>query len=477
MGKLLSRSNSQIIERFDALETPKDIADLLEVDYQHFDSILFKTARATLYRECLIPKKNGEFRQINVPAVQLKNIQRRLHEALQVIHKSKLPSHGFERERSIVTNAEAHVKQKFVLNLDLKDFFPSINAGRVWGMFQTVPFNCNEKVASILANICTFKNELPQGAPTSPIVSNMLCRKLDSELQKLAKKYNATYTRYADDITISFSYGEIPKNIATTNELGQLELGNEIKNVIKNNGFRINYDKFRLQSKNMRQEVTGLTVNEFVNVNRKYVRQIRAMLHAWDKYGYEKAEEEFRREYDNKYRPHWKSNPSFKKVVKGKIDFLGMVRGKDDKVYIKYREKLRELAPDIISEPPPPPESESPQSMVPIIRTEGKTDWKHLKAALRWLIDRGEISDLQIEFDEFEETLGEPLLLQDCEALCRHKQPRPIIAIFDRDTKNVNKFHNEKKGYKDWGNNVFSFAIPVPAHRKNTPKVCIELYY
>src|SRR5205814_3311637 len=112
--------------------------------------------------------------------------------------------------RSILTNAKPHLRQKFVLNVDLKDFFPTINFGRVRGVLIAKPYCLLPHIATYIARICCRDNALPQGAPTSPIISNMICSRLDRQLLRLARQYRCVYTRYADDLTFSTSMPRFP---------------------------------------------------------------------------------------------------------------------------------------------------------------------------------------------------------------------------------------------------------------------------
>ncbi len=236
--------------------------------------------------------------------------------------------------------------KKYVLNVDLKDFFPQINFGRVRGLFMAPPYKLPPTVATVLAQICCHENQLPQGAPSSPIISNMICAKMDSEFQRLAKDNRCVYSRYADDLTFSTSVPDFPPDLATTRTIDakeQIVLGPGVKQIIGTNGFEINEEKVRLQTRHFRQQVTGLTVNERPNVKRKYVKQIRAMLHAWEKWDLGPAEMEFSAKYDHKHRKPSKGKPQFRAVVRGKIAFLGMVRGKNDKMYKKFRQQFRIL--------------------------------------------------------------------------------------------------------------------------------------
>jgi RNA-directed DNA polymerase len=239
------------------------------------------------------------------------------------------------------------------------------------------PYNLNDSVATVLAQICCYNNELPQGAPTSPIISNMICAKMDSQLLGLAKKHQCFYTRYADDITFSTYTSTFPIALARKSSAGQVEIGRKLNQIIVDNGFQINNSKVRLQTREYRQEVTGLTVNKIPNVRRKYTRQIRAMLHAWEKYGLEAAENEFRYEHDKKHRGPYKNEVSFKQVVKGKIEFLGMVRGRDNPFYLRFCKQLKRLAPELVNLIF---EEESPEKLEEIkaLRKQLETHYKNL---------------------------------------------------------------------------------------------------
>jgi len=287
MSVELVASESELGDRFFNLRRPEDIVDLLELSsYAFLEYTIFVLKEPERYSRFLIPKKRGGQRVILEPIPNLKIIQSKLLQVLQSVYEPRPAVHGFVVDRSIVTNAAPHVRNRYVLNLDLKDFFPSIHFGRVRGMFMAFPYGLNDKVATVLAQICSLPECLPQGAPTSPTISNMICTKLDSQLQTLAGRHRCYYTRYADDITFSTSVSRFPTALAgvVQDESGRrVEIGKDLKEIVLSNGFRINSRKVRLQTRNKRQEVTGLTTNQFVNVNRKYVRQIRAIgLPTWN---------------------------------------------------------------------------------------------------------------------------------------------------------------------------------------------------
>lgn len=474
--KLTARAE-ELRDNFLALKTARDIADLLQVAYGILVYHVYKVPEDKKYTQYELRKKAGGIRPILAPATSLKIIQQKLNQVLQAVYQTKPCVHGFVRNRSVLSNATGHQRRRYVLNIDLKDFFPSINFGRVRGMFMAVPYGLPDKAATVLAQICCFRNELPQGAPTSPIVSNMVCRRMDSHLQQLALRHRCYFTRYADDITFSTSTREFPQAVARFDPKGQLQVGPELVSVIETNGFEINPDKVRLRTRYLRQEVTGLTVNEFPNVTRKYVRQIRAMLHAWARFGLEEAEREFHEKYDAKHRRPARNPSAFAKVVRGKIEYLGHIRGRKDRVYAGLGEKLVKLCPAFANLRI---EHRSTASGTrPIIVTEGKSDWKHLKRALARLKAEGDYSGLDVEFNEYDVDMGGTELETLCRLRCKTRQPVATICVFDNDDKTVlKKISVPGEDYKRWGNRVYSFALPVPDHRKSAAKdICVELFY
>lgn len=237
------------------------------------------------YRKFYIPKKSGGKRLISAPMPRLKQVQYWILE--NILNKVAVHAavHGFALQRSIITNAQPHVGKEVVLNVDVKDFFPSIHYKRVKGLLQQLGYS--EKIAVILALLCTEavteevaidgrnyfvqkgNRVLPQGAPTSPAITNILCYQLDKRLQGLASKGRCSFTRYADDITFSF-------NDAGTNAQ---QLVWRIKKVLADEGFTVHPGKIRIMRKGTHQEVTGVVVNEKLGLNRKKLRRFRAVLH------------------------------------------------------------------------------------------------------------------------------------------------------------------------------------------------------
>lgn len=347
----LSSVPISLVEQFNLLKTRNDVANLLNISDKGLRHLLYVLPNDSLYRIFEIKKKTGGLRKITAPHPRLKAVQQRLLRILFDLYSPRDSTHGFVINRSICTNAKTHIRSKFVLNIDLEDFFPSINFGRVRGLFLAAPYRCPHEVATVLAQICCYKNQLPQGSPVSPIISNMICARLDSHLHKLARKYHCYYSRYADDITFSTNKAVFPSEIAKlvdSDGKTVCKLGNSLLNTIYHNGFKVNQAKTRMQKYDERQVVTGLITNKKINVSREFIRDIRAMLHNWEKDGIAKCQLLFEARYlvANSLYPKQKL---FKEMVRGKIDFVGTVRGKDDPIYLKLLQKLADLDRSILS--------------------------------------------------------------------------------------------------------------------------------
>ncbi len=294
------------------------------------------------YRTFHIPKKNGKKREISAPYRTLKNILHFLNILLSNIYEPNASAMGFIQDRSIVDNARVHVGHNYVFNMDLEDFFPSISEARVIARLQHPPFNFNKKLAFTIAGLCAIRKEengvvkyvLPQGAPTSPLLSNAVCDFLDKKMRKLANKYGVHYSRYADDITFSSMHNVYQKEGAFMKE---------VLSIISQQGFKINKAKTRLQKRNHRQEVTGLTVNSKPNVTHQYIHDLRCILHIWEKYGYSDAYARFYPKYKAEKGHVKKGEPILENVIEGKLNYLRMVKGEEDAVYKKLMERYSNL--------------------------------------------------------------------------------------------------------------------------------------
>jgi retron-type reverse transcriptase len=251
-----------------------------------------KVSKISHYRRFLMPKKRGGHRLISAPMPRLKQAQRWI--LVQILEKVALhdAAHGFRQERSILTNASPHCGAPLVINLDLRDFFPNVSWKRVYGLFLALGYS--RSVATIFAQLCTEPpieevemdgetwqvatgvRHLPQGAPTSPAITNLLCRRMDARMSGIARKHGFAYTRYADDLTFSSATGD---------REGSQKLLWQVKRVIEEEGFQIHPDKLRIMGKGRRREVTGLIVGEKPSVPREDVRAFRALLNRLEKHG------------------------------------------------------------------------------------------------------------------------------------------------------------------------------------------------
>ena len=390
------------------------------------------------YTQFKIKKKSGTDRIIHSPVIGLKALQKTLGFMLQSVFEPHKAAMGFVKDRSIVDNAKLHVGSKYVYNIDLKDFFPSIDQARVWKCLQLKPFNLNyattvepkfmkwedfkkkylkteepvkffkgkgriftktpygtiyvannfdkEKdmyillggsllktkngkslkdtlwlvnkipstnrlaIANIIASLCCTemeverktetgewvrvkRNVLPQGAPTSPVITNIVCQRLDFLLTGVAKRFGLKYSRYADDITFSSMHNVYqPKS----------EFIKELDRIVDEQGFYIKKSKTRLQKDGYRKEVTGLLVNEKANVQKRYIKQLRMWMYYWERYGYERASGFFINQYIVDKGHTKNGRPDMASVIEGKLNYLKMVRGEDE-LYKKLRMRFTNL--------------------------------------------------------------------------------------------------------------------------------------
>jgi RNA-directed DNA polymerase len=264
---------------------------LLGYEPNKLSFILYKIPNDEKYTTFPISKKCGGERVINAPVDRLNILQKKLarlltncYEDIQKKYKHKNAlAHGFRKGFSIITNAKNHQKKRWVFNIDLQDFFPSINFGRVRGFFiKNKHFELNPKVATIIAQIACHNNELPQGSPCSPVISNFIGQPLDVRMANVAKKYNCFYSRYADDLTFSTNLKVFPEQIAVLMDESDNEWvpSESMCDKIDRLGFKINMQKVSMQSRTNRQIATGLIVNEKVNIKREYYKNARAMCHS-----------------------------------------------------------------------------------------------------------------------------------------------------------------------------------------------------
>jgi hypothetical protein len=469
---------SIIRKQFQSLRTKEDLLCLLNVvKYHmygkktkpfHLNQLTFyygSRKHIVKYKEFTIRKKSGKERVIHAPVPGLKAIQRTLAYILEAVHEPHGAAFGFRKASSIVDNATKHVGSRYIYNIDLKDFFPSIDQARIWKCLQLKPFllgkyekdvNENSEVpellminhidgdamdpiqaisitfkydglnllngkwetttangekisysvyinykkrnagyinfsftdfsneiitgakkitlkdiesglkairyqqermmqeipshlpASIIAALCCMnmeverkneagewikvrRNVLPQGAPTSPVITNIICKRLDILLSGLAKRFRLKYSRYADDITFSSEHNVY--------QIGG-EFEKELKRIINDQGFDIKESKTRLQKTEHRQEVTGLLVNQKINVQKRYIKQLRTWIHILEKNSYSKASRIIIEQYTNDKGNVKKERVKIENLIRGKLAYLAMIKGKNCSQYIKLKSRL-----------------------------------------------------------------------------------------------------------------------------------------
>jgi hypothetical protein len=339
-------------ESFLTLETRGDVAAILNIPERSLRYFLYKQRPENMYHIFRIPKKDGTTREISAPDEPLKEIQRKLAKVLTAVYEDKVCTYGFIEDKNNVGNAEQHTKKRLVFNIDLKDFFSQIHFGRVRGMLMHAPYNLSDEAATTIAQIACLNGRLPQGAPSSPIITNMICMPLDNALMRLAKSTRCVYTRYADDITFSTYKHAFDRSLVYVDR-EDVVIGDKLASILKKHSFVVNPQKITLRSRVCRQEVTGLTVNEFPNLRRSYIKQLRAIIHSCEKYGVLAAARVYVKKGLCKNQNICKlvDAPAaqdtviewFKQVLVGKVHYIKQVKGARSPTYLIFAEKLNAL--------------------------------------------------------------------------------------------------------------------------------------
>jgi RNA-directed DNA polymerase len=336
-----TQSDQDLLQKFNlpVFAQVTDLAAAVGIDLAALRYLLYqrKVSKISHYHSFEIPKKSGGKRLISAPKSRLKALQ---HWVLEHI-LDRIPinntAHGFIKDRSIISNAKPHIEKDIVVNVDLKDFFPSISYKRVKGLFNK--FGYSEQLSTIFALICTYAETetvemdgvtyyvqksnrfLPQGSPASPAISNLISYKLDKKIQGLADKFNFNYTRYADDLSFSTDKG---------NEKHTAALLFFLKKIIETEGFTIHPDKTHIMRKGNLQKVTGIVVNKKLNIQRNQLRKFRALLHHIETEGWK----------DRK----WGIAKNLINAIEGYINFVKMVNPEKgaafklqlDRIILKY---------------------------------------------------------------------------------------------------------------------------------------------
>ena len=359
------------MKNLNEIKTRNDLSMFLDIPIKKLTYILYVKKPDSYYNSFTINKKSGGIRIIDAPTGDLKKLQIKLAQSLYEHRKLVNErynirdniSHGFEKNKGIITNAKNHVNKKFIINLDFENFFGNFHFGRVRGYFEkNKNMNIPIEIATIIAQLVCYEGVLPQGAPTSPIIANMICEILDKRLIHLAKEYKLYYTRYADDLTFS-----------TNDKMILEEYDSFLKRIqyeITSFGLSINDKKTRLIYNNCRQEVTGLVVNEKISIKNDYYKKTRAMANSLYTCG------------------EFKINDEIGKIkqLEGRFSFINQI-DKFNNIHKKEKKNIWKLNAR---------EKEYQKFLFykyfytnqkPIIINEGKTDPIYIKAALKSLYE------------------------------------------------------------------------------------------
>jgi len=490
-----------------------DILPILLFKPKSLAYILYKKPSARKYKHFNIPKRLGGMRTISAPYPDLMNLQKRLSDLLQnciseINFTRKIESslsHGFRRKHSIITNAAVHRKKRYVFNIDLENFFGTINFGRVRGFFiSNRNFALTPKAATVLAQISCNDNVLPQGSPCSPVISNLIGHILDMRLAALAYKTGCNYSRYADDLTFSTNKQIFPTEVAerVKGAEHQWQAGRELTRLIIKTGFTINAGKTRMQYLGSRQEVTGLVVNAKINTRTEYRRAARAMTYRLLKTGKFQRKQTIQ---DDKGNLVLTEVDGTLPELNGILSFIDNVRvynkqkdvessGKGDSMETIYRRFL--YFKDFYA------------SSVPVIVCEGKTDYIYIKAAIRRLAgsypqlaeknNDGSIS-LKVRIYRYTKTNERILGLgggtghlvkfvkeyaKVCKIIDAPGEQQPVIILVDNDegAKVIFSIVNEAIGEKPDGSRAFYpydhnlYVVPTPLGR-NAKVTMIEDFF
>ena len=294
--------------------------------------------RHQMYYHFNISKRSGKSRTISAPDYRLKTLQQKIAHSLSGLYNPRNPVHGFVHDRSVRSNAESHLRRRFIVNIDIKNFFSTITEARVQGLLERIGINTD--VAEIIVRICTNRGCLPQGAPSSPVISNMICFRLDKSLMSFSKEHRLLYTRYADDITLSSFQPPTTLFEGDRPDSGRLpleKLSGELLSIFGRNGFNLNPEKIHYADKNSRRMVTGIKINEGLNVDRRYIRNIRSALFKIESTDLVTAQAELEDRFGKSCR--------IQAHLQGKISWIGFVKGQSDPVFRGLAKKYNDFFP------------------------------------------------------------------------------------------------------------------------------------
>lgn len=452
---------------FLAMKSRQDLAAWLSMSDRQIRYVLYSVGSNDKYKTFAIKKRNGGQRQIEAPISALKRIQRRIHDVLLEVAPASGIAKGFVPGGSIYEHARRHRKKRWVVTADLTEFFPSINFGRVRGAFMAKPLSLPPAVATCLAQLCCNDGCLPQGAPSSPVISNLICRALDRALLGLAKKHRLSVTRYADDICFSTNEKEIPSAVVISAPDGKYGAGADLCSIVSKAGFQLNPSKLRVLGARDRQMVTGLVVNRNVSAPRAWRRQLRVLLHVLDRHG-EEAGLTIVNAWPRSIRRNTAPG-SLRRLIVGKANFA---RWLDCRSTTGFVESLHRGYPRL--------RGSLPRVAAPRLfrlMTEGDTDALHLASALRNLQASGEFVDLAPKFKNYSGDKGDADLLATLYRIAKADVDELTIGVFDCDNPKIMKqLSVDPGGFARLGRMVYAFFLAPPSPTWQGP-FCIESLY
>lgn len=321
------------------IKNAKDLAQKMGVSLKELRFLTYeqKLSKHTHYVHFKMVKKSGGYREISSPKPQLKRLQYWILDNLLNRVEVSNEAHGFITKRNILSNALPHTQKAVVINADVENFFPTIDYTRVKGLFKSLGYSA--EVATLLAlltteavhkevvldgetlYLATGKRYLPQGSPASPMITNLICRKLDKRLKGISERLGFTYTRYADDMSFSsLTYTHINKMLFW------------LKKIVQEEGFVLHPEKTRIMKKGTRQEVTGVVVNEKPSISRKELKKFRALLYQIEQDGLEGKSWQGKHE-------------NLMGVIWGYVHFIKMIDEEKGRRYLLQVKKLLEKYP------------------------------------------------------------------------------------------------------------------------------------
>lgn len=443
--------------------TYDDLAEAIDVPKQKLTYFAYAVSDDKKYVKFSIPKRSGGERIIHAPIKPLKQIQRKIADMLREKYLRDMPfsNHGYGNSKDIITNASAHFGKRYIFKCDIADFYTSIEGGRIFRVLTSKAFGMSDEVAHIITKLCTYCGFLPQGAPSSPIISNIIARRLDIKLMRYAKHTGGIYTRYADDITFSYpTIGQARRCIDSDNRITR-----ELDDILLEEGFNLNARKSRLMTRRGRQLVTGIIINEKLNVKRSYIKELRDLLYILNKYGLFAAQSAFNRK-------HLGTSKNVIKTIEGRLLHIRRIRGDDDVLYLKLATEYTKYKSEYISTEKIEKEAGKLKSR---ILAEGKTDYIHLKAALDTFHSVGKFKNLDIDLTPHDNIEGWSDLDEYVKKSRGVKLGGLHIAVFDSDESKINtKYPDRFHKITDY---LYVFRLPLPQDLSDGSLYCIEMLY